>query len=119
MKKYQYKQFAATRLLFPVVRYSPDGKFVGHITNTTGQYNLWTIPSGGGFARQLTSFSDNTVRDFQWSPDGRVIALQVDQNGDEFHQIALIPAAGGWAENILMRRKLSIRWQIGRQTGNF
>ena len=100
LKKYQYKQFAATRLFFPVVRYSPDGELVGHIANTTGQYNLWTVPSSGGFARQLTSFSDNTVRDFQWSPDGREIAMQVDRNGDEFHQIAVLPAQGGWAENI-------------------
>lgn len=100
MKKYQYKQFAATRLFYPVVRYSPDGSLIGHIANTTGQYNLWTIPSGGGFARQLTGFSDNTVRDFQWSPDGQKIALQVDQNGDEFHQISILPAHGGWAENI-------------------
>ncbi len=100
MKKYQYKQFAATRLFFPVVRYSPDGQSVGHIVNTTGQYNLWTVKSGGGFARQLTAYSDNTVRDFQWSPDGQKITLQVDQNGDEFHQISILPAQGGWAENI-------------------
>ena len=100
MKKYQYEQFAATRLFFPVVRYSPDGKLVGHIANTTGQYNLWTVPSGSGFARQLTSFSDNTVRNFQWSPDGRQIALQIDCNGDEFYQISLLPVQGGRAEII-------------------
>jgi dipeptidyl aminopeptidase/acylaminoacyl peptidase len=100
VRKYQYKQFAATRLFYPVVRYSPDGKLVGHITNTTGQFNLWTVPSGGGFARQLTDFSDNTVRDFRWSPDDRQIALQVDENGDEFYQISLLPAHGGWAETV-------------------
>ncbi|MFN8372628.1 MAG: hypothetical protein U0694_07095 [Anaerolineae bacterium] len=56
MKKYHFKQFSATRLFYPVVRYSPDGKLIGHITNTTGQYNLWTIPSGGGFAQGATSY---------------------------------------------------------------
>jgi dipeptidyl aminopeptidase/acylaminoacyl peptidase len=100
LKKYHFKQFSATRLFYPVVRYSPDGKLIGHITNTTGQYNLWTIPSGGGFAQQLTSYSDNTVRDFAWSPDGQQLALQIDQNGDEFHQMYLLPARGGWAQAI-------------------
>lgn len=100
MKKYPYRQFAATRLFYPVARYSPDGKLIGHITNTTGQYNLWTVPSGGGFARQLTGYTDNTVRDFQWSPDGRQIALQVDHDGDEFHQIYLLPESGGWAQAV-------------------
>ena len=87
LKKYQYKQFAATRLFYPMVRYSPDGKLVGHITNTTGQYNFWTVPSGGGFARQFTVYSDNTVRDFQLVARWSAVVLQVDQNGDEFHQV--------------------------------
>ncbi|MEZ5424947.1 MAG: S9 family peptidase [Pyrinomonadaceae bacterium] len=100
MNKYPYRQFAATRLFYPIVRYSPDGSLIGHITNTTGQYNLWTVSSRGGFARQLTSYTDNTVRDFGWSPDGRRIALQVDQDGDEFHQIYLLPERGGWAESL-------------------
>ena len=100
MKNYSYKQFASTRLFYPVVRYSPDGKSVGHITNTTGQYNLWTVPSGGGLARQLTCYTDNTVRDFQWSPDGQQLVLQIDQNGDEFHQVYLLPERGGWANAI-------------------
>ncbi|HSK73734.1 MAG TPA: S9 family peptidase, partial [Pyrinomonadaceae bacterium] len=100
MNKYSYKQFAATQLFYPVARYSPDGNLIGHITNTTGQFNLWTAPSGGGFARQLTSYTDNTVRNFQWSPDGRQIALHADQNGDEFYQIYLLPESGGWAEPV-------------------
>lgn len=100
MKKYSYRQFAATRTFYPVVRYSPDGNLIGHITNTTGQFNLWTVPSGGGFARQLTSYTDNTVRDFRWSPDSRQIALQADQNGDEFYQIYLLPESGGWAKPV-------------------
>ncbi len=100
MKKYHFKQFAATRLFYPVVRYSPDGTLIGHINNTTGQYNLWTVPSGGGFAQQLTSYTDNTVRDFVWSHDGQQLALQIDQNGDEFHQMYLLSARGGWANPI-------------------
>jgi dipeptidyl aminopeptidase/acylaminoacyl peptidase len=98
MKKYRYEQYAATRLFYPVVAYSPDGKHIAHINNTTGQFNLWTIPSGGGFPCQLTTYQDNTVRMLSWSPDGTRILFQADQNGDEQHQLYVIPASGGWPE---------------------
>jgi len=98
MKKYRFEQFAATRLFYPIVAYSPDGKHIAHINNTTGQFNLWTIPSGGGFPRQLTSYQDNTVRAVSWSPGGERILFQADQNGDEQHQLYLIGSEGGWPE---------------------
>ncbi|NWF70044.1 MAG: hypothetical protein HXY40_13240 [Chloroflexi bacterium] len=47
MNKYQYKQFAATRLMYPPVRYSPDSTHIGYMTSATGQLNLWSVPSGG------------------------------------------------------------------------
>lgn len=96
MARYHYQQFAATRIYYPGVAYSPDGKQVAHITNTTGQFNLWTIPSGGGIPRQLTAYADNTVRSMAWSPDGEQIAFSADQNGDEFHQIYLFGKQGGF-----------------------
>ena len=96
MKKYSFEQFAATRLFYPIVAYSPDGQQIAHVTNTTGQFNLWTVPSGGGYARQLTSYTDNTVRAVAWSPDGKQLLIQADQNGDEQHQLYLVGAEGGW-----------------------
>ncbi len=98
MKKYHFMQFASTRLYAGVVAYSPDGKQIAHVNNATGQFNLWTIPSGGGMPRQLTSYTDNTVRSVAWRPDGAEIAFLADQNGDEQHQVYTIPARGGWAE---------------------
>lgn len=100
MKKYRFDQFAATRLYYPVVAYSPDGNHIAHINNTTGQFNLWTVPSGGGYPHQLTAYTDNTVRNFAWSPDGQSLLLQADQNGDEQHQLYRVGAAGGWPEAI-------------------
>ncbi len=97
MKKYQYLQFAATRLYTGAIAYSPDGKQIAHVNNVTGQFNLWTIPSGGGMPRQLTSYNDNTVRSVAWRPDGQEILFIADQNGDEQHQVYTIGARGGWA----------------------
>jgi len=95
MPQYTFDQFSATRLYTGALEYSPDGKLIAHVTNTTGQFNLWTIPSGGGIARQLTSFTDNTVRGLAWKPDGSQIAFNADANGDEQHVIYLVPARGG------------------------
>jgi dipeptidyl aminopeptidase/acylaminoacyl peptidase len=100
MARYRYQQFAATRIYAPVIAYSPDGQHIAHVTNTTGQFNLWTIPSGGGIPRQLSAFADNTVRSLAWSPDGQHIVFNADQNGDEFHQLYRIGKAGGWPEQL-------------------
>src|SRR5215207_9488347 len=103
MKKYRFEQFAATRIYTGAIAYSPDGSQIAHITNTTGQFNLWTIPTGGGMPRQLTSYSDNTVRGFAWKPDGSEIIILADQNGDEQHQLYHIGARGGWPEAITQK----------------
>src|SRR5688572_11272671 len=99
MKKYQFRQFTATRL-FGTAGYSPDGKQIAYVDNTTGQFNLWTMPSGGGLPRQLTTFTDNTVRNLSWSPDSKTIAFNADHDGDEYVQIYLVDAAGSWPQQI-------------------
>ncbi|MCC6802910.1 MAG: S9 family peptidase [Anaerolineae bacterium] len=98
MKKYRFLQFAATRLYTGAIAYSPDGSQIAHVNNATGQFNLWTIPSGGGMAYQLTGFNDNTVRAIAWRPDGQELVFIADQNGDEQHQVYTIGARGGWHE---------------------
>jgi dipeptidyl aminopeptidase/acylaminoacyl peptidase len=111
MAQYRFQQFSATRVYYPVVVYSPDGQLIAHVTNTTGQFNLWTIPSGGGIPRQLTAYADNTVRSVAWSPDGQQIAFSADQNGDEFHQVYLIGKEGGWPEQLT--NKMDAQHQLG------
>jgi dipeptidyl aminopeptidase/acylaminoacyl peptidase len=98
MPKYRFEQFTATRLYGVVVAYSPDGQYIAHVHNGSGQFNLWLIPSGGGFPLQMTAFSDNTVRGLAWAPDGGQILFMADQNGDEQHQLYQIAASGSWPE---------------------
>lgn len=94
--KPSFEQFSATRLYSDTVAYSPDGKDIAHIVNTTGQFNIWTVPSGGGIPKQLTMFTDNTPRALSWSPDGKQILFHADHDGDEQHQLYLIDAENGW-----------------------
>lgn len=84
----------------PALEFHPDGKSLIYTTNTSGQFNLWRQASSGGYARQLTAFVDRTVREAHYSPDGRSIAFTADTDGDEFHQIFLMPAEGGNHEQL-------------------
>ncbi len=101
--KYRFEQFTATRIYTGSIDYSPDGKQIAHINNATGQFNLWLVPSGGGYPRQLTSYTDNTVRAAIWSRDGNMLVFQADQNGDEFHQLYTISPLGGWGSPITQK----------------
>ncbi|HEX6524517.1 MAG TPA: prolyl oligopeptidase family serine peptidase [Streptosporangiaceae bacterium] len=89
------QRFQRTALSSAVMSLSADGTNVAYATDTSGQFNLWTQPAGGGPPRQLTSFTDQSVRDIAWSPDGSQLAFTADTCGDEQTQIYLIKAAGG------------------------
>ncbi|HYL72528.1 MAG TPA: S9 family peptidase [Candidatus Dormibacteraeota bacterium] len=72
-------------------RFSPDGRYVsflaapaaddrnqpeGHASSSgaEGKTQLWLLDRGGGAARMLTHVTDELVS-YEWSPDGRRIAL--------------------------------------------
>ena len=95
MPKYALKDYADVRIYLPLAAYSPDGTQIAHVTNESGQYNIWVMPSGGGERRQLTTYTDNTIRALDWSPDGKTIAFSADANGDEQHQLYLLDVASG------------------------
>jgi dipeptidyl aminopeptidase/acylaminoacyl peptidase len=94
-----FEQFAAVRLL-GAPKYSPDGTRIAYLANTSGYMNLWVMPDGGGFARQLTTLSERRVTDFRWSPDGQRIAFTSDLHGDEMHQVFVVDARGGWPRQL-------------------
>jgi len=37
--------------------------------------NVWIQPTDGGPARRVTNFTDRTIRNFAWSPNGKVLAV--------------------------------------------
>lgn len=95
MTQHSYKDYADTRIYNPVLAYSPDGTKIAHVTNESGQFNLWVMDSGGGGKRQLTHYSDNTVRAANWSPDGESIVFSADHDGDEQMQLYILNVASG------------------------
>ena len=71
--------------------WSPDGRFIAYSTNTSGNFDIWVQPLGGGRAIQVTS--DSAV-DWQpaWSPDGNSLAFRSERDGGG---IFIVPALGG------------------------
>jgi dipeptidyl aminopeptidase/acylaminoacyl peptidase len=90
--------FAAVVTYGGAASFSPDGSQLAVINNRSGQYNIWLQPVDGGEQTQLTFYTDNAVRDLAWSPDGTQILYTADYQGNEKHQLFLMPADGGKAE---------------------
>ncbi|PRZ00056.1 tricorn protease [Marinilabilia salmonicolor] len=61
-------------------QYSPDGNWMGWLSDRSGEYEVWIKPANGeGDARQLTTGADTYKFSMQWSPDSKFIVWN-DQN---------------------------------------
>ena len=61
--------------------WSPDGKWIAYFDDSTGEYELWAMPSDGkGAKKQLTKDGGPFKTDIQWLPDGRKLIYQ-DKSG--------------------------------------
>ena len=94
----RFEQFFAIRRFQPALAFTPDGRRILFVTNTSGQFNLWRTSIGGGRQQQLTAFESSTVRSVAPAPDGKTIVFTADTDGDEFHQIHALSSTGGWPE---------------------
>lgn len=55
--------------------WSPDSKSIQYSLIRRGAANIWDQPITGGAARQITAFTDRQIRGFDWSSDGKHLAL--------------------------------------------
>src|SRR5688572_3984643 len=90
-----YSDFRPERRFQPTLALSPDGSQVAYADNASGQYDLVVQPVDGGPARRLTSYTDSTVREVIWTPDGTELIFLADNQGDEFYQVRRVSTAGG------------------------
>lgn len=97
----RFEQFFAVRRLQSLsnLAFSPDGEQIAYSTDASGQFNLWTQPSQGGWPTQLTTFEDKAVRWIRWLPGGDILFF-ADTGGDEKYQLYRIGGRGGWPERI-------------------
>lgn len=55
------------------IRWTPDGKALTYSASQGGVSNIWLQPLAGGPAKQLTNFTSDDMRGFDWTPDNRLI----------------------------------------------
>ncbi|HEX7771542.1 MAG TPA: hypothetical protein VF435_03920, partial [Pyrinomonadaceae bacterium] len=60
----------------------PDGKSVAYIDNSSGIFNVWSMPLDGGAPKQLTNFKSDFVNSFSIARDGRIAAYRVSATRD-------------------------------------
>jgi eukaryotic-like serine/threonine-protein kinase len=73
-------------------RFRPDGKGIVYPVREKGVDNLWLQPLDGGPGRQLTNFASLKIYSYQWSPDGKSLALV---RGDSPSDLVLIQNSSG------------------------
>jgi hypothetical protein len=60
--------------------FAPDGKSVAYIVRDQGIDNIFVQPLDGSPGHQITNFTSQQIGEFQWSPDGKILAVARVQN---------------------------------------
>jgi serine/threonine protein kinase/Tol biopolymer transport system component len=55
--------------------FTPDSKAVAYPIRESGVDNLWVQPLDGASGRRITSFNAEQISTFEWSPDGKSLAI--------------------------------------------
>ena len=70
------KKFGIPRLRQRIIlRWSVSGQELTYIVNVAGISNIWSQPVNGSPPKQLTDFKSNQIFFFDWSRDGKQLAL--------------------------------------------
>jgi Tol biopolymer transport system component/serine/threonine protein kinase len=58
-------------------RWSPDGKRIAYFSTRSGDWEIWTVATEGGDAKQVTSLGGQNVAWPVWSSDGKRLAYTI------------------------------------------
>ncbi len=86
--------------------WSPDGKQIGYISNSSGRLNLWVMQADGTGARQLLKSNDRQASP-SFTHDGKEIVYQQDKGGDELYDLYAVSVEGGEPKNLTNTDKTS------------
>ncbi|MFZ0759934.1 MAG: hypothetical protein WAM69_08305, partial [Candidatus Sulfotelmatobacter sp.] len=62
------------------LQFTPDGKGVAYPIRENGVDNIWIQPLDGTSGRQITNFTSEQIRSFDWSPDGKSLGVLRNQS---------------------------------------
>jgi len=57
------------------IRWAPDGQALDYLLTRGGASNIWRQALAGGPPKQITNFKSDLIFDFEWSRDGKQLAL--------------------------------------------
>src|SRR5579871_333288 len=57
------------------IQYAPGGKAIDYVVRENGVDNVWRQPLDGSAGKWMTPFKSEHISAFQWSPDGKKLAL--------------------------------------------
>jgi dipeptidyl aminopeptidase/acylaminoacyl peptidase len=86
--------------------WSPDGKQIGYISNSSGRLNLWVMQADGSGVRQLLKSNDRQANPV-FSKDGKEIVYEQDKGGDELYDLYAVSVEGGEPRNLTNTDKTS------------
>ena len=72
---------------------SPDQKTVAYtvtrysLADNKGQADIWTVPAGGGAARQLTNTPNTSENTLNWRPDGKLTFMSAESGSDQLYMM--------------------------------
>src|SRR5712692_1826087 len=90
------------------LRWSTDSEQIYFDTNITGRYNIWRVPSNGGWPVQLT-VSDERHSLQDPSPDSRYLLYTEDVQGGEKPNLYLLDLEHYTTRNITQTEKIGYR----------
>jgi serine/threonine protein kinase/Tol biopolymer transport system component len=69
------KLFDVSTSIGRLLRWTPDGRALTYIVTASGISDVWSQPIDGGAPRQLTNFKTDQIFWFDWSRDGKQLAV--------------------------------------------
>jgi len=73
--------------IFGRLRWTPDGSAIAYLDDRSGARNVWAVPVGGGEPKHLTDFNSDQLFYFDWSRDGKQLAVA---RGTQISDVVLI-----------------------------
>jgi dipeptidyl aminopeptidase/acylaminoacyl peptidase len=86
--------------------WSPDDKQIAFVTNISGRNNIWIVSSQSGWPTQLT-VSNQRQANIAWSPKGRWIAYNSDNDGNGQWDLFLVSTSNGQVVNLTNTSEVS------------
>ena len=84
--------------------FSPNGKQIAYLANTTGTQQVWIVDLPNGKPRQLTNYDDN-IGFVRWLADGSILFGKA-KGGDENTQFFLMKADGSGVRELTNEPKV-------------